>query len=121
MRERGVVIRHREECDKVEGRDNCVVLSLKSGKQIRSDILLWANGRTGNSDDMGLEALGITPNSRGHIPVNADFQTTVPHIYAVGDVIGWPSLASAAYDQGRYAASHCMFGHCERALISGLV
>lgn len=120
MRERGVVIRHREECDKVEGRDNCVVLSLKSGKQIKSDILLWANGRTGNSDEIGLESLGITPNSRGHIPVNADFQTTVPHIYAVGDVIGWPSLASAAYDQGRYAASHCLFGHCERALIEDI-
>jgi NAD(P) transhydrogenase len=120
MRERGVVIRHREEYIKVEGRDDGVVLSLKSGKQIKTDILLWANGRTGNADDMGLEAIGITPNNRGQIPVNADFQTTVPHIYAVGDVIGWPSLASAAYDQGRYAASHCMFGKCERALIEDI-
>ena len=120
MRERGVVIRHREEYEKVEGRDDSVVLSLKSGKQIKSDILLWANGRTGNSDEMGLEALGIVPNNRGHIPVNADFQTTAPHVYAVGDVIGWPSLASAAYDQGRYAASHCIFGKCERALIEDI-
>ncbi len=120
MRERGVVIRNREEYDKVEGRDDGVVLSLKSGKQIKSDILLWANGRTGNSDEMGLETLGIVPNNRGHIPVNADFQTTAPHIYAVGDVIGWPSLASAAYDQGRYAASHCIFGKCERALIEDI-
>ncbi len=120
MRERGVVIRHCEEYAKVEGRDDGVVLSLKSGKQIKSDILLWANGRTGNSDEMGLEELGIVPNNRGHIPVNADFQTTAPHIYAVGDVIGWPSLASAAYDQGRYAASHCMFGKCERALIEDI-
>ena len=120
MRERGVVIRHREEYEKVEGRDDSVILSLKSGKQIRSDILLWANGRTGNSDNMGLEALGIVPNDRGHLPVNADFQTTAEHIYAVGDVIGWPSLASAAYDQGRYAASHCMFGKCERALIEDI-
>ncbi len=120
MRERGVVIRHCEEYSKVEGREDSVVLSLKSGKQIKSDILLWANGRTGNSDGMGLETLGIVPNARGHIPVNADFQTTEPHIYAVGDVIGWPSLASAAYDQGRYASSHCMFGKCERTLIEDI-
>lgn len=120
MRERGVIIRHREECASVEGLDDGVVLSLKSGKQIKTDILLWANGRTGNSDNMGLEALGITPNERGQIPVNAHFQTTVPHIYAVGDVIGWPSLASAAYDQGRYASSHCLFGKCERALIEDI-
>lgn len=120
MRERGVVIRNREECDRVEGRDDGVVMSLKSGKQIKTDILLWGNGRTGNSDEMGLEELGITPNNRGHIPVNADFQTTVPHIYAVGDVIGWPSLASAAYDQGRYAAGHIIFGKCERALIEDI-
>jgi NAD(P) transhydrogenase len=120
MRERGVVIRHREECDRIETHDNGVVLSLKSGKQIKTDILLWANGRTGNSDALGLEALGIDPNSRGHIPVNADFQTSVPHIYAVGDVIGWPSLASAAYDQGRYAAGHIIHGKCERALIEDI-
>lgn len=120
MRERGVIIRHREEYTGVEGRDDGVVLSLKSGKQIKTDILLWANGRTGNSDKMGLESLGIAPNERGQIPVNADFQTAVPHIYAVGDVIGWPSLASAAYDQGRYASSHCIFGKCERALIEDI-
>lgn len=120
MRERGVIIRHREEYTSVEGRTDGVVLSLKSGKQIKTDILLWANGRTGNSDTMGLETLGIVPNERGQIPVNADFQTSVPHIYAVGDVIGWPSLASAAYDQGRYASSHCIFGKCERALIEDI-
>ncbi len=120
MRERGVVIRNREEYDRVEGKEDGVILSLKSGKQIKTDVLLWANGRTGNADNMGLETVGITPNNRGQIPVNADFQTTVPNIYAVGDVIGWPSLASAAYDQGRYASSHCMFGKCERALIEDI-
>jgi NAD(P) transhydrogenase len=120
MRERGVVIRNREEYAGVEGRDDGVILSLKSGKQIKTDILLWANGRTGNSDNMGLENIGIQPNERGHIPVNADFQTSAPHIYAVGDVIGWPSLASAAYDQGRYASSHAIFGKCERALIEDI-
>lgn len=120
MRERGVVIRHREEYASVEGRDDGVILSLKSGKQIKTDVLLWANGRTGNSDNLGLETVGIAPNSRGHIPVNEDFQTSVPHIYAVGDVIGWPSLASAAYDQGRYAAGHIISGKRERALIEDI-
>lgn len=108
LRERGVVIRHREECDRVEPRDDGVILHLKSGKQIKSDILLWAAGRTGNSDAMNLEMIGITPDSRGNIKVNENFQTTQPHIYAVGDVIGPPALASAAYDQGRYASSHIL-------------
>ncbi|MDP1797495.1 MAG: Si-specific NAD(P)(+) transhydrogenase [Planctomycetaceae bacterium] len=106
LRERGVVIRHREECDRVEPRDDGVVMHLKSGKQIKTDILLWAAGRTGNSDGMNIEAVGINPDSRGNIPVNEHFQTTQPHIYAVGDVIGPPALASAAYSQGRYASSH---------------
>ncbi len=108
LRERGVVIRHREDCDRVEPRDDGVVLHLKSGKQIKTDILLWAAGRTGNSDNMNLEATGIVPDSRGNILVNEHFQTTQPHIYAVGDVIGPPALASAAYSQGRYASSHIL-------------
>lgn len=106
LRERGVVIRHREECDRVEPREDGVVMHLKSGKQIKTDILLWAAGRTGNSDGMNLEAIGIKPDSRGNIPVNEHFQTTLTHVYAVGDVIGPPALASAAYNQGRYASSH---------------
>jgi NAD(P) transhydrogenase len=108
LRERGVLIRHREECARVEPCDDGVVLHLKSGKQLKTDVLLWAAGRTGNSDDMNLEALGIQPDSRGNILVNEHMQTCVPHIYAVGDVIGPPALASAAYSQGRYAASHIL-------------
>lgn len=108
LRERGVVIRHREECDRVEPRDDGVVMHLKSGKQIKTDILLWAAGRTGNSDNMNLDAIGINHDSRGNIKVNEHFQTTQPHIYAVGDVIGPPALASAAYNQGRYASSHIL-------------
>jgi NAD(P) transhydrogenase len=117
LRERGVLIRHREQYEKVEGCDDGVVLHLKSAKQLKTDVLLWANGRTGNSDNMGLEAIGLVPNHRGQIPVNEDFQTTQPHICAVGDVIGPPALASAAYVQGRYAAAHLMDGHCDKALI----
>jgi NAD(P) transhydrogenase len=63
-----------------------------------------------------LEQLGIVVNDRGQIKVNDDYQTAVPTIYAVGDVIGSPSLASAAYDQGRYAATHLKLGKCDAAL-----
>lgn len=117
LRERGVVIRHKEACQRVEPRDDGVVLHLKSGKQLKSEILLWANGRTGNSDDLGLESIGITPDNRGYIPVNENFQTTVPHIYAAGDVIGIPSLASAAYGQGRSAALHILEGKFEQSMV----
>lgn len=106
LRDRGVIIRHQEAYEKIEGRDDGVVISLKSGKQLKTDVALWANGRTGNTDGLGLETVGLVPNSRGQLAVNANFQTDVPHIYAVGDVIGFPSLASAAYTQGRAASSH---------------
>lgn len=120
LRERGVLIRHGEEYQRVEPCDDGVVLHLKSGKLLKTDILLWANGRTGNSDHMGLEAIGIQPDRRGNLPVNENFQTAVPHIYAVGDVIGYPSLASAAYVQGRFAASHLVGKPCERAMVQGI-
>lgn len=106
MRDTGIVIRHRERYEKIEGHDDGVVLTLESGKQVKSDVLLWANGRTGNSDNLGLENIGLTPNSRGQLAVDEQYQTELDHIYAVGDVIGFPALASAAYMQGRAAASH---------------
>ncbi|QDU35725.1 Soluble pyridine nucleotide transhydrogenase [Maioricimonas rarisocia] len=118
LRDRGVIIRHNEAYERVEPTDDGVVLHLKSGKQIKTDVLFWAAGRNGNTVDMGLEEIGLVPNRRGQLEVNEDFQTTLPHIYAVGDVIGVPSLASAAYVQGRYAAMHLANGVCERALIS---
>ncbi|MDE1462603.1 Si-specific NAD(P)(+) transhydrogenase [Spartinivicinus poritis] len=106
LRHQGVLIRHREEYDKIEGTEDGVVLYLKSGKKVKSDALLWANGRTGNTQGMGLENVGIEPNSRGQLEVNQHYQTSVENIYAAGDVIGWPSLASAAFDQGRSAAGN---------------
>ncbi len=120
MRDLNIRIRHKEECERVEPLDDGVVLHLKSGKLLKTDILLWANGRTGNSDKMGLEEIGIQPEKRGYIQVNADFQTVIPHIYAAGDVIGIPSLASAAYVQGRYAASHFLGSPCDRSLIQDI-
>lgn len=116
LREHGVLIRHREETAGITADDHGVTLSLQSGKTIRGDVLLWANGRTGNTDNMGLEALDLPPNGRGQLEVNDDFQTAQPHIYAIGDVIGYPSLASAAYDQGRYAATHILEGACDYRL-----
>lgn len=108
MRERGVVIRHNEHYDRIEGVEDGVITHLKSGKQLKSDALLWAAGRTGNSDDLGLENIGIEPDGRGYIAVNEKFQTTVENVYAVGDVIGFPSLASAAYTQGRSAGKQML-------------
>jgi NAD(P) transhydrogenase len=108
LRERGVLIRNREEFDHIDCASDGVVVTLKSGKKLKTDALLWAAGRTGNSDGMGLDTIGIQTDSRQNIPVNAQFQTSIPSIYAVGDVIGFPALASAAYMQGRSAASHIL-------------
>jgi NAD(P) transhydrogenase len=116
LRDQGCLVRHNEEAERVEPLDDGVVLHLKSGKKFKTDTLLWANGRVGNVEDLGLEAVGITPTPRGNIPVNEFFQTSVPNVYAVGDVIGSPSLASAAYDQGRGAANHIVNGTCEYRL-----
>ena len=106
LRDQGITIRHNEEYSHVEAREHDVVLHLKSGRRLKSDVLLWANGRTGNSAGMGLEELGLPVNSRGQLSVNEAYQTDIPHIYAVGDIIGYPALASSAYDQGRFALSH---------------
>ena len=110
LRDQGVILRHDESMERIEGSDDGVVLHLRSGKRVKTDALLWANGRSGNTEDLGLENMDIVANNRGQIEVDDQFQTVVPHIYAVGDVIGMPSLASAAYTQGRAAATH-MLGH----------
>ncbi len=114
MRDTGIRIRNDETFDHLETHDDHVVMHLKSGKALKSDVLLWANGRTGNTDQLGLQNTSIQPNHRGQIPVNEHLQTSEEHIYAVGDVIGVPALASAAYIQGRYAASHLAEGETEQ-------
>ncbi|MFO1400539.1 MAG: Si-specific NAD(P)(+) transhydrogenase [Steroidobacteraceae bacterium] len=108
LREQGCVIRHNEQLAAVEARADDVVLQLESGRRIKSDVLLWANGRTGNTDAMNLEALGLAPNGRGQLAVNAHYQTAVAHIYAAGDICGPPALASAAYVQGSHAVQHIL-------------
>jgi len=100
----GVVIRHGEQIERVEASDDAVVVHLESGKKMRADCLLFANGRTGNTADLDLEAAGLKADGRGQLKVNESYQTEVDNIFAVGDVTGYPSLASAAFDQGRIAA-----------------
>jgi len=106
LRDQGCIIRHNEQFESLEARDEDVVFNLKSGRKIKSDLLLWANGRSGNTEGLGLEAAGLAANQRGQIAVNEHYQTAVPHIFAVGDVIGPPALASAAYQQGGYVGAY---------------
>lgn len=108
LREQGCVIRHNEQYKELEARQRDVVLHLESGRKIKSDLLLWANGRTGNSDRLQLENAGLVPNSRGQIAANGHYQSAIPHIYAVGDIVGPPALASAAYVQGSHAVQHIL-------------
>ncbi len=118
LRENGVLIRNKEEYTKVVTDDDAVAIHLESNKVIHADALLWAQGRTGNSNTLKLDILGINTDSRGSIEINDKHQTVHPHIYAVGDVCGFPSLASAAYDQGRFAATHIIEGKCENQLLN---
>jgi NAD(P) transhydrogenase len=92
-------------------------MHMASGKKLRADALLFCNGRSGNTDNLGLESIDLDVNSRGQLAVNDTYQTQVDNVYAAGDVIGWPSLASAAYDQGRAAAAN-MFGAAGGEFIS---
>ncbi len=86
-----------------------VQVMLESGKTIRGECLLYAAGRQGNTETLNLDAVGLSADSRGRITVNENYQTSVPNIYAAGDVIGFPALASTSMEQGRIAACH-MFG-----------
>jgi NAD(P) transhydrogenase len=83
-----------------------VVAYLKSGKKCAAESLLYCVGRQANTDVLGVECAGLKPDDRGRLAVNEFFQTTVPHIYAAGDVIGFPALASTSMEQGRLAALH---------------
>jgi NAD(P) transhydrogenase len=120
LRDQGVLLRHNEEYERVEPLDDGVVLHLKSGKKIKSDTLLWAQGRTGNTAELALERVGLTADSRGQLKVDEFYRTAKPHIYAVGDVVGYPSLASASYDQGRFAATHAVTGQSNVRLVQDI-
>jgi len=106
LRDTSVLVRHREEYARVTSHGRGVTMELKSGKKVHAEALLWCNGRTGNTDSLGLDTIGLSADHRGLLSVNKNYQTDIAHIYAAGDVIGWPSLAGAAYDQGHFAATH---------------
>jgi NAD(P) transhydrogenase len=109
MREMGVVFRLGEEVERVDRRgDGSVVAALKSHKEIVSASLLYAVGRQGNTESLNLPAAGLTADERGRISVDECFRTKVSHIYAAGDIIGFPSLASASMEQGRAAARYAL-------------
>ncbi len=83
-----------------------VVALLESGKKVHGDALLYAVGRQSNADLLNLEVVGIPMDKRGRVTVNGNFQTNVPHIYAAGDVIGFPALATTSMEQGCLASGH---------------
>ncbi len=106
MRDRRATMRLSEEVESVEELpDGKVAANLASKKRIIADALLYAVGRAGNVEPLNLPAAGLTADDRGRIKVDQDFRTSVPHIFAVGDVIGFPSLASVSMEQGRIAAA----------------
>ena len=107
LRDHRVTLRLNEEVESVEETpEGVVVANLESRKKISGDALLYAVGRQGNVDELNLAAAVLETDARGRIAVNANYQTTQPHIYAVGDIIGFPSLASVSMEQGRIAAAH---------------
>jgi NAD(P) transhydrogenase len=107
LRDSRVTLRLGEEVGSVEELpDGAVVANLESRKRVSGDALLYAVGRQGAIDGLNLPVAGIEADNRGRIPVDEHFQTRVEHIYAVGDVVGFPSLASVSMEQGRIAAAH---------------
>jgi len=107
MRTNGVTVKLGEEIGGVatDGRGR-VVTSMKSGKTVVTDVLLYAMGRVANTDSLNIVAAGLTADNMGQLKVNEHYQTDVPHIYAGGDVIGFPGLASTSMEQGRLATCH---------------
>lgn len=106
LRDLAVTFRFGETVAAVERRARGAITLLESGKKIPAATVMYSAGRHGMTDDLGLEAAGLTSDERGRISVDSFYRTAVPHIYAVGDVIGFPSLAATSMEQGRIAAHH---------------
>jgi NAD(P) transhydrogenase len=106
LRDLAVTFRFGEEVASVERHAKVAVAVLDSGKRIAADTVMYSAGRQGASDELDLERAGLSADDRGRITVDEHFRTSVPHIYAVGDIIGFPALASTSMDQGRVAAYH---------------
>jgi len=109
LRDNRVTLRLNEEVESVEeGPDDTVIANLESKKKISGDVLLYAVGRQGNVDDLNLPAAGLESDNRGRIAVDVNYRTRQPNIYAAGDVIGFPSLASVSMEQGRMAVGNAL-------------
>ena len=109
-REMGITFRLGEEVDRIEiGGNGTAIVTMKSGKRTVAERVLVSAGRQGATDGLCLDQAGLEADTRGRIAVNEHFQTKTPHVYAIGDVVGFPALASTSSEQGRHAACH-MFG-----------
>jgi NAD(P) transhydrogenase len=106
LRDLSVTFRFGEEVAAVERHQTAALCILKSGKKIIADTVMYSAGRQGQTDDLALEAAGLEADRRGRIEVDPNYRTKVDNIYAVGDVIGFPALASTSMEQGRLAAQH---------------
>ena len=106
LRDLAVTFRFGETVASVEAHPQGAIALLSSGKKIPADTVLYSAGRQGMTEHLNLEAAGLTADPRGRITVDEFFRTSVPHIYAVGDVIGFPALAATSMEQGRLAAHH---------------
>jgi len=106
LRDLAVTFRFRETVASVERMPRGAITVLESGKRIPADTVMYSAGRQGMTDELNLEAAGLAPDDRGRIKVDENYRTEVPHIYAVGDVIGFPALAATSMEQGRLAAHH---------------
>ncbi len=115
LRSLAVTFRFRETVEAVEPHNDGTLTTLASGKVVAGDVVMYSAGRQGATEGLGLEAIGIVPDKRGRIEVDEHFRTNVDHVYAVGDVVGFPALASTSMEQGRLAANHA-FGEVTGSL-----
>ncbi len=106
LRDLAVTFRFGESVASVQSRPEGAIATLRSGKKIPADTVMYSAGRQGVSDNLNLGAAGLSADERGRIKVDEFFRTQAPHIYAVGDVIGFPALAATSMEQGRLAAQH---------------
>jgi NAD(P) transhydrogenase len=120
LRDRRLTLRVGEKVVAVDEHPAGTVTRLESGKQIAADVVLYSAGRRGAVDDLGLDALPLVPTERGLLEVGQTYRTSVGHVWAVGDVIGFPSLAAASAEQGRIAALDA-FGHRGDTLVDNIL
>ena len=114
MKDLGVTLYHDEEVLEIKReRNQSIHVFLRHNRPIRTSTLMYAIGRVGATGTLNLEGIGLQPDARGRLAVNEHLQTAIPHIYAAGDVIGFPALASTSMQQGRHASCHA-FGHPDR-------